>query len=238
MEAKNIAVRKREQIAKANRMMFLWVAGVSVIVGFALVISLFLGQRILFGEKVLQEKDKTISVLDKNVDAIPLLEDNIRVLDTNEGLKATKLKDGDRPVQSVLDALPADANSTALGSSLQAKLLNDIPGLTLDSIKVDPVVGVETEEESADSVVDASSSSSARDSVENSINFSLTVSTVASNPDALREVLLRLERSIRAIDVRSLSITTQSARLTLTASGIAFYEPAKKVELRDKVVRP
>jgi len=136
------------------------------------------------------------------------------------------------------DALPADANSTALGSSLQAKLLNDIPGLTLDSIKVDPVVGVETEEESADSVVDASSTSSARDSVENSINFSLTVSTVASNPDALREVLLRLERSIRAIDVRSLSITTQSARLTLTASGIAFYEPAKKVELRDKVVRP
>lgn len=238
MEAKNIAVRKREQIAKANRMMFLWVAGVSVIVGFALVISLFLGQRILFGEKVLQEKDKTISVLDKNADAIPLLEDNIRVLDTNEGLKATKLKDGDRPIQSVLDALPADANSTALGSSLQAKLLNDIPGLTLDSIKVDPVVGVETEEESADSVVDASSSSSTRDAVENSINFSLTVSTVASNPDALREVLLRLERSIRAIDVRSLSITTQSARLTLTASGIAFYEPAKKVELRDKVVRP
>ena len=229
------SARKRDRIASANRLMFLWVSGVSAVVGFAVVLSLFLGQKILFGEKVLAQKEATASTLQKNIDIIPELKNNVRVLDTNEGLKETRLRDSDRPIQSVLDALPADANSTALGASLQAKLLSGISGLTLDTIKVDPVIGVETGQTSGEDVVDATSGV---ESAEYTINFSLTVSTAASNPEALREVLLRLEKSIRAIDVTSLSITTQSARLVMTATGHAYYEPAKLIELKDKVVRP
>ncbi len=236
-DLKTIGLRKRQQIAKANRTMFLCVTVVSVVVGFAAVISLFLIQRIWFGERVLAEKNKTISTLEKNVKAIPDLRANVRLLDTDQGLKDTRLNDDDRPIQSVLDALPADANSTAFGSSLQSKLLSGINGLTLDTIKVDPVIGVETQQATGTNVVDASNAASTP-AGDNTITFSLTVSTAASNPDALREVLLRLEKSIRAIDVRSLSITTQSSRLVLTASGRAFYEPAKTVELKDKVVRP
>jgi hypothetical protein len=235
-DLKSTGLRKRQQIAKANRTMFLWVTVVSVIVGFAAVISLFLIQRIWFGERVLTEKNKTISTLKKNIDAIPDLRANVRLLDTDQGLKDTRLNDDDRPIQSVLDALPADANSTAFGSSLQSKLLSGINGLTIDTIKVDPVIGVETQQDAISDVVNATSSPATTG--DNTISFSLTVSTSASNPDALREVLLRLERSIRAIDVRSLAITTQSSRLVLTASGRVFYEPAKTVELKDKVVRP
>ncbi len=236
MEAKSIGIKKRQQIANANRMMFLWVTGVSVVVGFALVISLFLGQKIWFGERVLAEKDKTVATLEANKALITELQDNVRVLDTNEGLKSTRLKDEDRPIQSVLDALPADANSTALGSSLQSKLLSGIPGLTIDTIKVDPVIGVETQDSSTQNVVDAGSTGVS--SSENTIHFSVTVSTASTNPDALREVLLRLEKSIRAIDVRSLSVTSQSSRLVMTLSANAFYEPEKTIKLNDKVVRP
>jgi len=236
MEAKSIGLKKRQQIANANRMMFLWVTGVSVVVGFALVLSLFLGQKILFGEKVLAEKSKTVSVLDANKKIVADLQNNVRVLDTNQGLKDTRLKDEDRPIQSVLDALPADANSTALGSSLQSKLLSGISGLTIDTIKVDPVVGVETQDVSTQDVVDASSTDVT--AAQNTIHFSVTVSTASSNPDALREVLLRLERSIRAVDVRSISITSQSSRLVMTFSANAYYEPEKTIKLEDKVVRP
>lgn len=236
MDSKVTNARKRDRIMSANRMMFLWVSGISAVVGFAVVLSLFLGQKILFGEKVLAEKDKTASTLETNIKVIPQLKDNVRVLDTNQGLKATRLNESDRPIQSVLDALPADANSTAFGASLQSRLLSGISGLTLDTIKVDPVVGVETEQSSSSDVVEGNSS--AGNSSEYVISFSLTVSTAASNPDALREVLLRLEKSIRAVDVRSLSITSQSSRLVLTASGRAFYEPERKIELKDKVVRP
>lgn len=236
METKTIGIKKRQQIANANRMMFLWVTGVSVVVGFALVLSIFLGQKILFGERVLAEKAKTVSTLDSNQKVIAELQNNIRVLDTNPGLQDTRLNDEDRPIQSVLDALPADANSTALGSSLQSKLLNGISGLTIDTIKVDPVVGVETQTEETQNVVDANASSA--DVAENTIHFSLSVSTASNNPDALREVLLRLERSIRAIDVRTLSVTSQSSRLVMTISANAYYEPAKTIKLEDKVVRP
>lgn len=234
MDNKSINARKRDRILNANRMMFLWVSGVSAVVGFAVVLSLFLGQRIVFGEKVLTEKNKTVATLEQNIDAVPQLKDNVRVLDTNQGLKDTRVKESDRPIQSVLDALPADANSTALGASLQSKLLSGIPGLSLDTIKVDPVVGVETESGSSD-IVDASGADT---SGENSISFSFTVSTSSSNPDALREVLTRLEKSIRAIDIKSLSITTQSSRLIMTAAGHAYYEPARSIELKDKVIRP
>lgn len=236
MDAKSIGLKKRQQIANANRMMFLWVTGVSVVVGFALVLSVFLGQKIWFGERVLAEKNKTIATLDANKKIIPDLQNNVRVLDTNEGLKATRLKEEDRPIQSVLDALPADANSTALGSSLQSKLLSGIPGLTIDTIKVDPVIGVETQDASTQNVVDAGAAGVTTD--EHAIHFSVTVSTTSTNPDALREVLLRLQKSIRAIDVRSLSITSQSSRLVMTLSANAFYEPAKTIQLNDKVVRP
>lgn len=236
METKSIGLKKRQQIASANRMMFLWVTGVSVIVGFALVLSIFLGQKILFGEKVLAEKSKTVKTLDANRKIIADLQNNIRVLDTNQGLKDTRLKDEDRPIQSVLDALPADANSTALGSSLQSKLLSGISGLTIDTIKVDPVIGVETEDSSTQNVVDASATGVS--SSNNTIHFSVTVSTASTNPDALREVLRRLERSIRAIDVRALSVTSQSSRLVMTLSANAYYEPAKTIKLEDKVVRP
>lgn len=236
MDAHNAIVRKRDRIVSANRMMFVWVSGISVIVGFAVVLSIFLGQKIFYGEKVLSEKQKTVNTLNANIAAVPYLKDNVRVLNTNKGLKDSRVRESDRPIQAVLDALPADANSTALGASLQSKLLGGIAGLTLDTIKVDPVYGVETGEEDSANVVDADSSNDSSSS--NTISFSITVSTDVSNPDALREVLLRLERSIRAIDVRALSVSTQGTRLVLTANGHAYYEPARTIDLKDKVVKP
>lgn len=222
-------LRKRQQITRANRTMFLWVAVASVIVGFSLVIAIFLWQKITFGEKVLAEKSKTLATLEQDLQRIPALRDNIRLLETNQDLKTTRLKDDDLAIQSVLDALPADANSTALGSSLQSKLLSGVNGVTLDAIKVDPVVGEETQ---SDSGVDVSNAG------QNTISFTFTVSVASTNPDGLRDVLLRVERSIRAIDITSLTVEQQGSRLVMSAAGHAYYQPAKTIELKDKVVRP
>jgi len=63
MQTKGVAFRKRAQIAKANRVMFLWVAGVSVVFGVALVGTIFLTQMLFFNERALQEKDRTIATL-------------------------------------------------------------------------------------------------------------------------------------------------------------------------------
>jgi len=236
MAAQDTAIRKRQQIANANRMMFVWVAGVSAIVGIAVVASIFLLQKAWFNEKVLAEKSRTASTLVQNNKVINDLKDQVRVLNTNEALKSAMAPGESQPVQVVLDALPADANSSALGSSLQEKFLKD-DGLTIESLNVDPVAGVESQTDS--NVQDASStatSTTGSDTSGNQINFRFSVST--TDASKLKNLLQKLERSIRAIDLQTLTIETQDTRLVLSASGRAFYEPAKTVELKDKTVKP
>lgn len=226
MQPNSNALRKRTQIAKANRTMLLWIAASSAIVGSALVIAFFLGQKLVYNEKVLAEKDKTVSILKFNNAAVPDLEAQVRVLDTNEALASAKAKDNDQTIQVILDALPSDANYLALGGSLQKKLLTGISGLTLESLQVDPVIGVEILSDG--SVQDASASD-----LDNQITFQFSVS---GSQTALRRVLTNLERSIRAIDITSLRIESQGSVQLMSVEARAFYEPARTIELYDKVV--
>lgn len=226
MQPKDAALRKRTQIAKANRMMFGWVAGASVVFGFALVGAIFLVQMLLFNERVLQEKRNTISTLRANIGNVAELESQVRVLDTNQALISSKANPSDQTLQVILDALPAEANSLALGASLQNRLLSGINGLTVNSLQVESTDTDSTSNEPAtpnSPVVEA----------EYVINFSFSVT---GNANALRQVLVNLERSIRTIQVLSLRIESQGNQQVLNVEARAFYEPARTVELKDKVV--
>ncbi len=223
-------LRKRQQITRANQIMFLWIAVVSAVVGFSIVLMVFLAQRIWFGEKVIAEKQHTISVLEKNLKVVSDLKDNVRLLNTNEDLRKVRLNDSDSALQVVLDALPADANSTAMASSLQMKLLTGVPGVIVESLKVDPVSGLEVDSD------DSSSGSS--DPSEGAIGFSFVVSASAGQQDGLRKVLQRIESSIRPFTITNLSVESQGSRITMSATGLGYYELARQVELTDKVVQP
>lgn len=228
MPTNDVLVRKRTQIAKANRVMFIWVAAVSVIVGFGLVGSIFLAQKLFFNEKVLAEKERTIATLKTNSDNVPALEAQVRVLNTNQALIDSKAKPSDQAVQAILDALPSDANSLALGASLQNKLLAGINGLTIQSLQVDPVLGVE--QLATDGTAQATTTGSS-----NQITFRFSVSGPQA---ALQTVLQNLERSIRAIDVTNVRIESQGSNQVLNVEAQAFYEPAVVVQLTDKLVKP
>jgi hypothetical protein len=190
----------------------------------------FLAQKAWFNERVLAEKTTTASVLDKNLKTIDDLKDQVRLMNTNAALRSSMAPGETQPIQVVLDALPSDANSSALGASLQEKFLND-PKLTLEGIRLDLVSGVETSGES--SVQDASATTG-----DNQINFGFTVSVASSDVSALKELLQRLERSVRAIDVTTLTVEGQGGRVAMTVEASAFYEPAKTVELKDKTIKP
>lgn len=226
-----VGLRKRQQIMRANQSMFLWIAGVSVVVGISIVLVIFLAQRIWFGEKVIAEKVNTVSILDKNLSVVSSLKDNVRVLNADENLKLTRLNDTDSAIQSVLDALPAQANSTAMATSLQVKLISSVPGITIESLKVQPVSGVEI-------ASTGTTTSDSSDPTSNMIGFSFSVSAATNNQDALRQVLIRIEKSIRPFNITSLSVEGQGSRVVLTASGVGYYEPAQTSELKTKVVRP
>ncbi|MEI6850422.1 MAG: hypothetical protein WCK26_00465 [Candidatus Saccharibacteria bacterium] len=229
MQSIGATIRKRTLITKTNRMMFLWVAGVSIVLGISVVAVIFLTQMLLFNEKVLTEKNRTIEILKNNNDNIADLKKEVRLLDTNQALIDSKAKSDDKAIQVILDALPSDANSLALGASLQNRLLAGIDGLTLDSIQVDPVIGVESFSSNGSTEGNTSSSGGS-----NEITFRFSVHGSVA---VLQQVLRNLEVSIRTIDVISLKIESQASLTSMTISGRAFYEPQRVVELKDKVIK-
>jgi len=228
MKQDTVALRKRNQIAQANKTMFLWIAIASALVGTAIVVSIFLFQKLSYNEKVLTAKQTTVSTLDHNLSVVDGLKADIQALDANSALMSVKANSTDQALQVVLDALPSDANSLALGASLQNRLLAGIPGkYSLESLQVTPVSGIESLSDS--STVDASGTTG----VSNQISFSFSVK---GDQAALRQVLQNIERSIRTIVVTHLTIETQSDGLSMSVEGHAFYQPAKSIELKEVTV--
>ena len=226
MKPNDVAIRKRTQIAKANRTMFLWIAAASALVGAALVVSIFLGQKLFYNEKVLSAKAETVAVIEHNNEVVPVLEDEIRVLDADAALSTVKANENDQAIRVILDALPSEANSDALGASLQNKLLAGIDGLALESMQVDPVVGIET--------LTGDTTGAATTDSANTISFQFVVT---GNERALRQALQNLERSIRTIKVTSTRIEIQSSGTSMTVQAQAFYEPAKNLVLTKEAVK-
>lgn len=227
MQPKNVAIRKRTQIATANRTMFFWVAGVSVLFGFALVATIFLSRMMIFNEKVISEKNTTVRMLKESNDNVTALGLEINALDANQALIDSKASDEDRAVQVILDALPSEANWEALGSSIRDRLLAGIDNLTINSIDFDD----EGLSMPNNSVVNASSSAE----TVNEMGFRFSVT---GNGTALKQVLNKIEKSIRTIDITSLKFEVHDEdTIIMSVKGRAFYEPVKELRLKDKTVR-
>lgn len=231
--AQKLATGKRQKIESSNKMMFIWVAGMSVVVGFCAVIAWFLIQQIVFQSKVIGERNETVRTLEANNAAVDELRKNIRVLETDKNLLATpKAEPDEKALQIILDALPADANSLALGASLQKKIIGETDGVTVESLEVLPtsseaVAGLDGEQ----SFVSEDELQSA-----NSIPFRLVAS--AGNLDSLRNLLNRFERSIRTIDITKLELERSDDKFTLTLDAQAYYEPAVEVKMHKEVIKP
>lgn len=207
------AMRKRQVIANSNRIMFIWVAMMSAIVGICVVVGYFLLQQIFYQTEVVSKLNETASTLSDDNQNAQVLIDNVRVLETNEALNSVKAQEDEKALQVVLDALPADANTLALGASLQQKLLVGIDGLVIDSLSV-----------------------SALDTATNDGELPFTLTVRASGASALKELLGRFERSIRVIDIDSFSLEKSEVDYTMTIQAHAYYQPAKQVELTEEVV--
>lgn len=216
MEKADKSLRKRQQISSANRMMFVWVAAGSGIVGVALVVSIFLVQQLIFNEKVLHKKNQTVSALEKSQDAVKKLRQQVAVRNTDQALLDTRAKESDKPLQVIIDALPDSPNTAALGASLQNVLIPG-NGLELETLKVDPI---------------------SEDSGDGTMTFSFAVSTKRDGIVELRNLLQRMERSIRAINVNSVLVETSATKATMTVKGEAYYEPAVKLQLGTETVKP
>lgn len=219
-----IGLRKRQQIASSNKAMFVWVACASVLVAFSLVISIFLIKQILFTERVLIEKGKTVQTLKTNIETADDLNKEIKKLRANKNLTTARSSASDNNLDVVIDALPYAEDSVALGASLQKTLLTDISLEALASQDANSTTGT----------VDLTSIESAGDALPIGFTFKVT-----GTSDQLEKLFERLNRSIRPIRVVSLQLESAgSGKLTATAEAVTFYQPKKDIKLSEKVIKP
>ena len=245
-DQKDVAIKKYNAIAKANRMMFGAVALASVVAGAAVVGMSFLIQDINFNAKVISKQDETLNNIKKSVESVEGsdgLKAKIKVLQTDQNLLASRASDEDNALRVILDALPSDANATAVAASLSEKILK-IDNLTVESMTVEPVV--ETADSSTTSTSTSTTSSSTTSSSDpqgaealsaklKTVKFSFNVTS--SSAEVLNEVLLRMERSIRTFKVESFKFERGKESISLNISGVAYYLPIDSLSLTSTTVK-
>lgn len=220
------ALRKRAQIAKANKTMFIWVACASVVVSASVVLVYTMAQKGIHNQKAISELSHTVKTLRSNNERVPELENQIRALGSDQALLDLRASDSDNALQVILDALPADPNPSALGASLQQKLFS---GVTVDSVQVTPIGAEEVVSEAdAEGVASEDASKPGR------ISFQFVV---RGEPNKLRSLLTRLERSIRTIQISHMNIESSGKDQTLTVEGEAYYLAKKELKLNNKEIK-
>lgn len=210
---------KRKAIADSSRTMFMWVAGMSAVIGVCVVVAIFLMQQIFFKLSVVSTMTDTLGTLKHNNSVSSELTNNVVVLETNTALNSAKANADEKALQVVLDALPADRNSLSLGASLQQNLLSGVEGLTIESLSID----------------DSAASAESTDE-DNVIPIQMQVS--ASNANVIKDMLSRLERSIRVIDIDNFILEKSDNSYQATITAHAYYQPSKSVQLTDKTITP
>lgn len=234
MADRNTGLVKRQQIAKATRSMFIAIAIASVIVGASAVSSVFMVRKLIFNNKILAAKNSTVRILEQNNKVVDELRGNVRKLNADPLLQTTppRLNSEEQPIRVILDALPDRSNEAALGASLQQVLLA-MPGISVQSLSVGATAGSEAAATPAATPTTPGATTTALPSTI-PISFKISADSVANASELLR----RLERSIRAINITACDVEKAGQAVTLSVTAEAYYQPAVGLELTDSQVKP
>lgn len=168
---------------------------------------------------VVSKMTTTLNTLRDNNKVATSLTDEVRALNTNAALNSIKANPDEQALQVVLDALPADRNSLALGASLQQTLLAGIDGLNVESMTIDQSAGTSEDGEGEDSIP-------------------IQLQVTATNANAIKDMLARLERSIRVIDITNFVLERGESSYQATITARAYFTEPKEVKLGETTVLP
>ncbi len=248
-------VRKRQQIADANKQMLIWVAIAAIVVSVCAVLSWNFVQRIIYQAKVNGRIGDTAKVLSNNIDEIEDLMTEVNKLSTNKNLNLPNLRTDDSTAfQVVLDALPTEDDRTALGASLQDKVLAP-SGVTIDQIAVTTTGGTATVAATSGAETDAVSEGNrptAQPITFNIVlrgNFSLpqiNIKDIILNSEfnklhnfgTIHTAIKDIERTIRPIIIDSIDLQGTGDQLQATITATTYYVPKVNYTLGSEEVEP
>ena len=222
-------VRKRQQIANANKQMLIWVALAAVVISVCAVLALNFVQRIIYQAKVNGKIGDTAKVLSSNVAVIDNLMAEVNKLNTNKNLNLPNLRTADSTAfQVVLDALPTEDDRTALGASLQLKVLAP-SGVSIDQLAVTGTGG------GAPVATDQTTASTGNKPTAQPITFNIVIS---GDYNVIQQTIRDIERTIRPFVINSINLQGTDTRLQATIAATTFYVPKVNYTLGSEEVAP
>lgn len=213
-------IKKRQQIESTQKQVVFWVAAAGCCVVLAAIVGLRLWQNIQYQNKVNAQLQTAERTLKSNVSAIDTIRTNVDALKSNEQLNLSQLKSDDQsPLQVILDAMPTEDNRTALGSSLQDKVLS-LHGATIQNLSVISDDSASTT--SDDSELSASDNTSSLNVAAKPIEFSLELT---GDYTSIQRTIEDMERSIRTIVINNMTVDGTDNNLTAKITATTYYTP-------------
>lgn len=225
---------KRQQVIKANQMIFIWVAIASVIVVGCLVLSIFLVKKVMFNQKVINHKIVTLKIVRANKESAEKLKTNINKLLGSSALTSVKAKPEDSNLQVIFDALPTKGDTATLANSIYSRALQGT-GATVDSISagsndlaVDPALAV-------DPNAQVTANTTGTSPVPQPVPFT---TVIKGNQEAITNAIKNFERLLRPMDITLLTIKAGATDMEANIAGLTHYLGPDNVDLGKKPVRP
>lgn len=223
-------LKKRQQIAQANKTIFIWTAVAAVAVSFCAVALQFLIREGMFNQKIINAKSATNRTLEANLTTADQLKSNVEALLANTDLAVVRTENTDNNLEVILDALPTDGDATSFATSLQTKVLvQSHASVTALSTK-GQFSGDGSSSDSGDSAASSSLSTTAT-----ALPFS---AQIGGNYQEIKNTLVDVSRTIRPINITSLEIKGKDANLDVVIGGDTYYQPAATVSLGSKEIKP
>jgi hypothetical protein len=226
-------IGKRQQVAKANKMIFVWITLASVVIVICGVLSIFLVRQAIFNQKIINQKSKTNTTIAQNIENAKVLKENVDELIADTNLAEVRVNDADSNLKVIFDALPTTGDSTTLSNSLFSQIFSSA-GVSTDSIVVGSSASVVT-----DAAVSAGESTSTDSSVAPAPQAIPFQAAVQGSNQAIVAMFSNLERVIRPMSISQFNIkAADNGQLVVSLVGESYYLSADTVKLGKTVVKP
>jgi hypothetical protein len=253
------SVLKRIKITKAQRTMFIFVCGASLILGVTAVLVIYFGKTIAFQNKLIKQKEIVVSALEADQKSLEGMSAQIDELSSSEYLESVATDrdseyncEGYTGINTTFESKTAEeAEKVRRCSSL--RVINDAMPSTTKTISVDDVdsttrvqialivekAGIDNYEsdDNGVSLEDASYQSSDTDSalIEPYSTFDLEMN-MNGNLGTLKSFLSVVDKSIRNFDLRSATLTIKDGGVEFKGKYSAYYTNPVNLQVMKRTV--
>ena len=216
---------KQNLINKANTTIVAVTAGACFIVVFSLVASFQLISQLSYQNRIITAKKEALKTLKEDITATESLTASYQAfVNTSQNAiggnpAGTGPQDGNNE-KIILDALPSSYDFPALATSLENIL-------TSQAQTIQGISGI-------DDAINQANSQTSSSPQPQPMPFELSVK---GNYDGMRNVVTALERSIRPIKVKTITMNGGKNEITMVVTAETYFQPQKSLNISTKVIQ-